>query len=72
MRKKSVYWSQIWDKIRGAWRDVGEVRCAVGMSAARCFQLCELRGAGSQGSSVAGGPADCGRGVGGTVTQQLL
>ena len=39
MRKKSVYWSQIWDKIRGAWRDVGDVRCAVGMSAARCCSV---------------------------------
>ena|SRR6516162_8563708 len=39
MRKKSVYWSQIWDKIRGAWRDVGNVRCAVGMSAARCCSV---------------------------------
>src|SRR3984893_15517030 len=33
----------------------------------RAVQLCELRSAGSEGSSVAADPADCGQGAGGSV-----
>ena len=37
MRKKSAYWSKYWVISHVAWRDVGDVRCAVGMSiATRC------------------------------------
>src|SRR6516165_7311789 len=37
IRKKSAYWSRYWVISHVAWRDVGDVRCAVGMSGAtRC------------------------------------
>src|ERR1700756_5372413 len=39
----------------------------LGCTERRAVQLCELRGAGSKGSSVARDPADCGPGVGGSV-----
>src|SRR6516225_6667714 len=32
IRKKSAYWSRYWVISHVAWRDVGDVRCAVGMS----------------------------------------
>ena len=39
----------------------------LGCEERRAVQLCELRGAGSEGSSVAADPADCERGAGGSV-----
>src|SRR6516162_790667 len=37
IRKKSAYWSRYWVISHVAWQDVGDVRCAVGMSGAtRC------------------------------------
>src|SRR5208282_6867995 len=39
----------------------------LGYQERRAVQLCELRGAGSKGSSVAADPTDSGRGAGGSV-----
>jgi hypothetical protein len=39
----------------------------LGCKKRRAVQLCELRGAGSKGSSVAADPTDSGRGAGGSV-----
>src|SRR6516162_2224956 len=39
----------------------------LGCQERRAVQLCELRGTGSKGSSVAADPADCGQGAGGAV-----
>src|SRR5271169_4067957 len=41
----------------------------LGYEERRAVQLCELRGAGSQRSSVATDPTDCGRGAGGEFEQ---
>src|SRR6201987_2681669 len=45
----------------------GRPDARLGHTKRRSVQLCELRGAGSKGSSAASDPADCGRGVGGVV-----
>jgi hypothetical protein len=68
MRKKSVYWCQIFGcNLRCVTRCGGTSDARLGSAERGSIQLCELREAGSKGSSVAGDPADCGPGAGEAV-----
>jgi len=56
--------------VKSASRDEmrGTSDARVGREERGALQLCELRGAGLKGSSIAAEPAGCGRGVGGSVS----